>query len=92
MEIRDGHAAVVMALKAGALTGGTQPEILDALAMSYAELGDFNEAQQTMQNAITEAKLADLTNDLAAFQKRLQLYQNQQPFRQSFTNSPTPVP
>ena len=46
-EIRDGNAALAMAAKANGLTGNVQPAMLDALAMAFAEIGQFTNAQQT---------------------------------------------
>ena len=39
--VRDGKTALALAAKANALTGGTQPLVLDALGMACAETGDF---------------------------------------------------
>jgi protein O-mannosyl-transferase len=86
--IRNGPAAFAMADKANALTGGFQPAVLDVLAMTYAELGHFDDAQQAMQDAIKMANNFDMTNDLPVYQERLELYQKHQPFRESFTNAP----
>ena len=87
-KIRNGVAAYDMAEKANALTGGIQPAILNVLAMAYAELGRFDDAQHAMQDALTLAKKFDMTNDLPVLQNHLQLYQNHEPFRESFTNTP----
>jgi tetratricopeptide (TPR) repeat protein len=91
-KIRNGPAAFAMADKANALTGGIQPAMLDVLAMAYAELGRFNDAQQAMQDALNLAGKFNMTNDLPILQQRLQLYQNHQPFRESFTNTPLKDP
>jgi Tfp pilus assembly protein PilF len=89
-QVRDGNAALAMAAKANDLTGGVQPVMLDALAMAYAEIGQFTNAQQAAAYAIKLATAYNMTNDAALIQQRLQLYQNNQPFRQSFlfTNAP----
>jgi tetratricopeptide (TPR) repeat protein len=89
-KVRDGNAAYNMADKANKLTGGVQPAMLDVLAMAYAELGRFNDAEQAAQDALKLATAYDMTNDVAVIQQRLQLFQNHQPFRQSFlfTNAP----
>jgi hypothetical protein len=88
-QVRDGNAALAMAAKANDLTGGVQPAMLDALAMAYAETGQFTNAQQSAAYAVKLATAFEMTNDVAAIQQRLQLYQNDQPFRQSFTNAST---
>ena len=93
-EVRDGNAALAMAARANDLTGGIQPAMLDALAMAYAEAGQFKEAQQAAADAVKLATAYDMTNDLPLIQQRLELYQNNQPFRQSFlfTNIPVSAP
>jgi tetratricopeptide (TPR) repeat protein len=91
-QVRDGNAALAMAAKANDLTGGTQPAMLDVLAMAYAEIGKFEEARQTAADAVKLAIAYGVTNDVAAIQQRLQLYQNRQPFRQSFTSAPANEP
>jgi hypothetical protein len=83
-QIRDGNAALAMAAKANDLTGGIQPAMLDILAMAYAETGQFTNAHQTAAYALKLATAYDLTNDAPRLRQRLQLYQNHQPFRQSF--------
>ena len=89
-QVRDGNAALAMAAKANDLTGGVQPAMIDAMAMAYAELGRFNDAQQAEQDALKLATAYDMTNDVILIGQRLQLYQSNQPFRQSFlfTNPP----
>jgi hypothetical protein len=80
-----------MAFKANQLTGGIQPAMLDTVAMAYAELGSFDDAQNAAQDALKLAAAYDLTNDVAVIQQRLLLYQNHQPFRQSFLFTNTPA-
>ena len=87
-KVRDGQTAFVLASKANALTGGVQPVMLDTLAMAYAELGHFDAAQNAAQEALKLDTAYNATNDLPDIRERLQLYQNHQPFRQSFTNTP----
>jgi len=89
-QVRDGNAALAMAAKANDLTGGVQPAMLDAVAMAYAEAGQFTNARQAATYALKLATAYAMTNDVAVIQQRLQLYQNHQPFRQSFvfTNAP----
>jgi Flp pilus assembly protein TadD len=91
-QTRDGHAAYLLASKASALTDGLQPAMLDTLAMAYAELGHFDDAQLAMQDAITLAAKYNLTNDVAAMNERLQLYKNRQPYRVSYTNAAISLP
>jgi tetratricopeptide (TPR) repeat protein len=88
-QIRDGKAALKFARRANALTGGTQPLVLDALGMACAESGDFTNAQNLTQRALELATAARMKN-LESLRQRLQLYQNHQPWRESFrfTNAP----
>ncbi|HEV2434659.1 MAG TPA: tetratricopeptide repeat protein [Verrucomicrobiae bacterium] len=86
-KVRDGHAAFRMASRGIALTGGTQPEAFDLLAMACAELGHFEDAANAEQHALEIAGASGLTNDIASLQEREQLYQNHRPLRQSFTNA-----
>jgi tetratricopeptide (TPR) repeat protein len=89
-QVRDGNAALLMAAKASDLAGGNQPAMIDAMAMAYAELGQFTNAQQSAAYALELATAYGMTNDVVLIRQRLQLYQNRQPFRQSFldTNAP----
>jgi tetratricopeptide (TPR) repeat protein len=91
-EVRDGKAALVLALKANILTGGSQPLVLDVLGMAFAEAGRFDEAQQSVRQAIDLATAAKMKK-LEPLQQRLELYKNHQPWRESFraTNAP-PTP
>jgi tetratricopeptide (TPR) repeat protein len=90
-QIRDGQNALVLALKANALSGNTQPLVFDALGMACAETGRFEEAQQATQAAIDLATTAGMKK-LEPLQQRLELYKNHQPWRESFraTNAPSP--
>jgi tetratricopeptide (TPR) repeat protein len=93
-KVRDGNAAYNMADKANKLTGSVQPAMLDVLAMAYAELGNFGDAQNAAQDALKLAIAYGMTNDAPLIRQRLQLYQINQPFRQSFlfTNAPGSKP
>jgi tetratricopeptide (TPR) repeat protein len=85
--VRNGQTALAMASKANDLTGGMEPDVLDTLGMAYAEVGQFTNAQATAQDATNLAATLDLTNKVEEISRRLQLYQNSRPFRQSFTNA-----
>jgi tetratricopeptide (TPR) repeat protein len=87
-KVRDGRAALALASRANDLTGGVQPAMLDVLAMACAELGRFDEAQKAGQAALELTRAGNQTNDATTVQQRLQLYQNHQPFRQSFASRP----
>ena len=87
--IRDGAAALALANQANDLTGGEQPFVLDALGMACAENRDFTNAVVCAQKAVELAESAQVP-DVAALKARLALYQNSQPWRESFraTNAP----
>ncbi len=82
-QVRDGRTALVLALKANTLTGGGQPFVLDVVGMACAEVGRFDEAQQAARQALDLAQAAKMKK-LEPLQQRLQLYQNHQPWRESF--------
>ena len=86
---RDGQAALTLAAKANILAGGNQPMVFDVLGMACAETDDFTNAQACAQNALDLATAAQMKN-LEPLQKRLELYKNRQPWRESFraTNAP----
>jgi len=87
--IRDGKAALTLAAKANALTGGSQPVVLDALGIACAATGDFTNAVEVTQHALDLCNAAKMTG-LEPLEKRLELYKNHQPWRESFlaTNAP----
>ena len=85
-QIRNGAEAIVLAGKANDLTGGENPFVLDTLAMSYAEVGRFQDAQQIEQHAIQLAQAAALEEANAMLQ-RLELYKSSRPYHETFTNS-----
>lgn len=82
-EVRDGKTALVLAIKANNLAGGTQPQVLDALGMACAATGDFTNAQAVAQQALDLATAAKMKN-LEPIQQRLELYRQQQPWHESF--------
>jgi tetratricopeptide (TPR) repeat protein len=88
-DARDGKAALVLAIKANALSGNSQPLVFDALGMAFAETGDFTNAQTCAQNALDLATAAQMKNT-EQLRQRLELYKNRQPWRESFrfTNAP----
>ena len=64
--------------------------VFDALGMACAEIGDFTNAQICAQNALKIATAAQMKN-LEPLQQRLELYKNQQPWRESFRATNAPV-
>ena len=87
---RDGRAALVLATKANLLAGGNQPMVFDVLGMACAEVGDFTNAQTCVENALTLATTARMKN-LEPLQKRIELYRNHQPWRESFRATIAPA-
>jgi Flp pilus assembly protein TadD len=89
-DVRDGSAALGYAQEASKLTGGTQPLVEDVLAMAQAQTGQFADAQNTVSNAIQLAAGAGMKPEIIAeMQKRLELYQKRQPWRESFQTGGT---
>jgi tetratricopeptide (TPR) repeat protein len=82
-QVRDGQTALAYALEANTLANSTQPFVLDALGMAYAETGQFDEAQQAVQKAITLTAAGKVKN-LESFQQRLEFYRDHKPWRESF--------
>ncbi|HEY5297246.1 MAG TPA: tetratricopeptide repeat protein [Verrucomicrobiae bacterium] len=89
-KVRDGKTALMLAAKANALTGGQQPLVLDALGMACAETGDFTNAIAITQKAWDIAAAANMKN-LGPFQQHIALYQNHQPWRESFLTTHAPL-
>jgi tetratricopeptide (TPR) repeat protein len=87
---RDSQSAVVLALEANGLAGRPAPKVLDVLGMAFAATGDFNDAVLCAQKAAQAAE----QKDAGAMRQRLELYQKQQPWRESFraTNAPAAPP
>jgi tetratricopeptide (TPR) repeat protein len=85
---RNGAAAVQLAARADELTGGQAPFVTDTLAMALAESGDFTNAIAAEQHAIATAGAAHMT-DIGLLQHRLELFQNHQPWRESFNPTNT---
>jgi protein O-mannosyl-transferase len=87
---RDGKDALALAVKANDLSGHVQPLVFDILGMAFAENGDFTNAVNCAQNALTLANAVQMKNT-GPLQTRLKLYQNQQPWRESFRATNAPV-
>src|SRR5262249_5073383 len=67
--VRDGAAALRLALQVRDRTGGGDPRALDTLAAAYAAVGRFDEARDTAARAAARALSlgdADLAADIAA--------------------------
>lgn len=89
--IRNGLEAVTLAERAKALTSGSDAFVLDTLAMAYAEVGRFPEAQQSVQTALELLKAAGEAPPPELLQRQ-QLYRINRPFHESFPNQPAGAP
>ncbi|HSY18513.1 MAG TPA: tetratricopeptide repeat protein [Candidatus Acidoferrales bacterium] len=85
-QVRNGAQAVVLAEKANILTKGEQPFVLGSLAMAYAEVGRFADAQQVAKTALQKA--TEAKQDLSGLQEQLRRYEANQSWRESFSNAP----
>ncbi len=81
---------MALAARANALSGNSQPVVFDILGMALAETGDFTNAVVCAQNALTLATAAELKNT-EQIQQRLELYQKNLPWRESFRATNAPV-
>ncbi|MBV9489959.1 MAG: hypothetical protein JO069_09570, partial [Verrucomicrobia bacterium] len=76
--IRNGAQAVTLATDAAKLSHEKDATILDVLAASYAEQGNFRAAQQWQEKAILTGDPADIPY----YQRRLQSYQEGKSWRE----------
>jgi tetratricopeptide (TPR) repeat protein len=79
-QLRDGTLAVVFAQRV--LESGQTPEGLDLLAAGYAEMGNFQQARETLMRALKS--FPDASN-AAGMRTRLELNTNRQRFREEWT-------
>lgn len=80
-KLNDPDKARELALQACKLGNYSQPAALDTLAIAYAASGDFDLAAETVQKAITLAGNKVDKQIIQDMIKRLDLYQNKQPYR-----------
>jgi len=85
-EARDPQTALLIARKAAEYSADQQPEVFDAMGMAFAAMGDFTNAIICEQNALEFAPVGRV-KDTAPFQHRLELYQNHQPWLESFSGT-----
>jgi tetratricopeptide (TPR) repeat protein len=78
--LRNGPLALDLAQQVCQSTDTPDPQSLDVLAASYAEVGRFSEATATAHKALAGASASGLKTLAEAIQRRLQLYENRQPF------------
>jgi len=79
--IRNGAEAVDLAERANDLMSESDPEVLDTLAASYAETGQFTKAIATANRALDLAVAKANHPLVAAIRSRLVLYAAKSPFR-----------
>src|SRR6185503_12303813 len=72
--LRNGAEALQLSKRAVELTNNKDPEMLDTLAVTYAELNQFTEAAETLRKALMLAQEQGQTNLLAGMNERLSLY------------------
>jgi len=81
--LRGGRQAVRLASRAVEMTGATDPDSVDTLAAAYAETGQFAKAVETAGKALKLARPTGNQAMISDMEKRLQLYEKSQPFRES---------
>ncbi|MFC1604066.1 sulfatase-like hydrolase/transferase [Planctomycetota bacterium] len=80
-KLNDPDKARELALQACKLGNYSQPAALDTLAIAYAASGNYYLAVETVQKAITLAGDKVDEHIIQEMKKRLDLYQNKQPYR-----------
>ena len=79
--VRNGAEAVKLSIEANALSGGNDPSVLDTLGAAYAETGQFPLALEAANHALDLANAKGDTAMAQGIQYRLNLYQQNKPFR-----------
>jgi protein O-mannosyl-transferase len=72
---------VTLAEQANKLTSGSDPIVLDALGAAYAEAGQFAQALETANRALTLAAAKGDTSSATLIRSRISLYQANRPYR-----------
>jgi len=78
VSMRDGKVAVKLAQLANGFTKSGNPEVLQILAAAYAEAGQFKEAAETAQKALSLARHEALADEIRV---QLACYLKDEPFR-----------
>lgn len=86
-KIRDGNRSFILAERAVDFTDGKNHNHLDTLAAAYAELGKFDDAVKSQENAIKVATDPTITTSLdetkiTEYKDRLALYRIKKPWRE----------
>ncbi len=79
---RNGQEALSWASEAVELTRSKSLECLDTLAAAHAELGQFEEAMRTAEEAVQRAKLSKNFDKAGTFLEHLELFSQRQPLRE----------
>lgn len=79
--VRDVRAALECGRRAASLTGGTDPQALDALAMALANAGEFEQAIEAAEAAADLARRQGRGDLRAEILSRRELYEKQTPYR-----------
>ncbi len=82
-EVRNGPEAVILAERALELTQGKDTSVLDTLSAAYAEAGHFDEAKQTVDQAIALAEKQGDANLVAKLKAHRAKYDASKPLRDS---------
>src|SRR6185295_2497473 len=90
-EYRDGAEAVKLAEAARARVGDRNAQLLDTLAAAYAETGAFDMAVQTAETAFKLVQNGD-SNYAAQLSRRIALYREHKPFRDTDASRATTIP
>ncbi|MHC4414094.1 MAG: fused MFS/spermidine synthase [Planctomycetota bacterium] len=85
--VEQGREAVRLAQQAAALTQNRDASVLDTLAAAYAAAGEFEKAVSTAQRAVALASAARVDALVIQIRKRLELYRQQKPFRESLPSA-----
>jgi protein O-mannosyl-transferase len=80
--VRDGAQAVALAARAVRLTGRRDADALDTLAAAYAEVGRFDAAIETGEEALARAQQSSDRAKIAELEERLALYRAGQKIRE----------
>lgn len=80
-ELRNAARAVELAERASRLSGGSDPQVLEALAAAYAEAGRFPEAVAAAHQALRLALERNQGSLADVLRERIRLYENRTPLR-----------
>ena len=77
--LRDGSKAIALATQANQLSGDGNPVILQTLAVTYAQAGNYGQAASTARRALALALAQNQDALAAALQKEIKLYETNAP-------------